>query len=150
MVRSKLTVSAGDGKSSLRHSDFVIRASSFLRHSAFRHSSFPLRRIPAMAHHPISVLVSGGLDSAVLLGRSLDDHPAVHPLYVRTGLAWEEVELAYLHRFLLALARPALKPLVVLDLPARDRYDVHWSVTGRVTPDASAPDEEFFLPGRNV
>jgi 7-cyano-7-deazaguanine synthase len=103
-----------------------------------------------MVASPLAVLVSGGLDSSVLLGRSLDDHPAVHPLYIRTGLAWEEVELAHLRRFLAALARPALRPLVVLDLPARDLYGDHWSVTGRGTPDAAAPDAEFFLPGRNV
>lgn len=103
-----------------------------------------------MAKEPTAVLVSGGLDSAVLLGRLLTDRPAVHPLYVRTGLAWENVELAYLHRFLNALAGPALKPLVIFDLPADDLYDDHWSVTGHGTPDAAAPDEEFYLPGRNL
>jgi 7-cyano-7-deazaguanine synthase len=103
-----------------------------------------------MNKEPTAVLVSGGLDSAVLLGRLLSDCPAVHPLYVRTGLAWENVELAYLHRFLNALAGPALKPLVIFDLPAGDLYDGHWSVTGHGTPDAAAPDAEFYLPGRNV
>ena len=103
-----------------------------------------------MVKVPTAVLVSGGLDSAVLLGRLLSDRPAVHPLYVRTGLAWENVELAYLHRFLNAVAGPALKPLVIFDLPAGDLYDDHWSVTGHGTPDAAAPDAEFYLPGRNV
>src|SRR5947199_5075525 len=103
-----------------------------------------------MVNQAIAVLVSGGLDSAVLLGRSLSDRPAVHPLYVRTGLAWENVELAYLRRFLNALAGPALKPLVIFDLLARDLYDDHWSVTGHGTPDAAAPDEKFYLPGRNI
>src|SRR5437016_2792901 len=103
-----------------------------------------------MATHSTAVLVSGGLDSAVLLGRSLDHHPTVHPLYVRSGLAWEQVELTYLRRFLAALARPALQPLVVLDLPVRDLYGDHWSVTGLGTPDAASPDEEFYLPGRNI
>jgi 7-cyano-7-deazaguanine synthase len=103
-----------------------------------------------MNKQPTAVLVSGGLDSAVLLGRLLNDRPAVHPLYVRTGLAWENVELAYLRRFLNALAGPALKPLVIFDLPAHDLYDDHWSVTGHGTPDAAAADKEFYLPGRNV
>lgn len=103
-----------------------------------------------MSAHATAVLVSGGLDSAVLLGRTLDTLPAVHPLYVRTGLVWEDVELAYLGRFLTALARSSLKPLVILDLPIRDLYGDHWSVSGHGTPDATAPDEEFFLPGRNV
>jgi len=103
-----------------------------------------------MANEPTAVLVSGGLDSAVLLGRLLSDRAAVHPLYVRTGLAWENVELAYLRRFLNVLTGPALKPLVIFDLPASDLYDDHWSVTGHGTPDAAAPDKEFYLLGRNV
>src|SRR5256885_16328497 len=56
---------------------------------------------------PLAVLVSGGLDSAVLLGRAARERPAVHPLYVRTGLAWEATELDYLHRFLNAIRTPA-------------------------------------------
>jgi 7-cyano-7-deazaguanine synthase len=98
---------------------------------------------------PLAVLVSGGLDSAVLVGEALATAPAVHPLYVRTGLAWEDVELAYLRRFLSAIAGPALKPLVVLDQPAGDLYGDHWSTSGSA-PGATAPDEEFYLPGRNV
>src|SRR4051812_20970634 len=68
---------------------------------------------------PLAVLVSGGLDSAVLLGRAARERPAVHPLYVRTGLAWEATELDYLRRFLEAARTPALRPLVVFDLPVR-------------------------------
>src|SRR5437764_53379 len=41
---------------------------------------------------PVAVLVSGGLDSAVLLGTAARCQPAVTPLYVRTGLAWEDAE----------------------------------------------------------
>lgn len=98
---------------------------------------------------PLAVLVSGGVDSAVLLGRTAHVHPAVHPLYIRTGLAWEDVELAFLNRFLAASTTPALQPLVILDQPVRDLYGQHWSVTGSA-PGATAPDEEFYLPGRNV
>lgn len=98
---------------------------------------------------PLAVLVSGGLDSAVLLGRAARERSAVHPIYVRTGLTWEGVEFDYLTRFLAAIRTPALKPLVTLELPARDLYGDHWSTTG-TAPDAEAGDEEFFLPGRNV
>jgi 7-cyano-7-deazaguanine synthase len=98
---------------------------------------------------PLAVLVSGGLDSAVLLGRAARERPAVHPVYVRTGLRWEDVERDHLALFLDAIRTPALKPLVTLELPAGDLYGDHWSTTG-TAPDAEAGDEEFFLPGRNV
>src|SRR5262249_36124082 len=39
--------------------------------------------------------------------------------------------------------------LVILELPVNDLYGEHWSTTGRI-PDAAAPDEAFYLPGRNV
>src|SRR4051794_36593891 len=98
---------------------------------------------------PLAVLASGGLDSAVLLRCAAGTHPAVYPLYVRAGLAWEDVELAMLRRFLAAIARPVLKPLVLLDVPVHDLYGQHWGTTGQA-PDAFAPDEDFYLPGRNV
>lgn len=45
---------------------------------------------------------------------------------------------------------PALRPLHVLEMPVRDLYPVHWSLTGEGTPAADTPDEAVFLPGRNV
>jgi 7-cyano-7-deazaguanine synthase len=98
----------------------------------------------------LAVLVSGGLDSAVLLGEALRDAAAVHPLYVRHGLAWEATELDHLHRFLDAVACPVLRPLRVLEMPVADLYGDHWSLTGRGVPDDRSPDEAVFLPGRNV
>jgi 7-cyano-7-deazaguanine synthase len=106
------------------------------------------------ADHPLpsvlAVLVSGGLDSAILLGEALRSCPAVHPLYVRNGLSWEAVELSHLRRFLEAVRAPALRPLTVLDMPVADLYGDHWSVTGRGVPGADTADEAVFLPGRNV
>jgi 7-cyano-7-deazaguanine synthase len=104
----------------------------------------------ASTDRPLAVLVSGGLDSAILVGESLTRHPAVHPLYVSTGLLWEAVELAHLRRFLAAVAAPSLKPLVVLEQPVADLYGRHWSTTGDGVPDADSADEAVFLPGRNV
>jgi 7-cyano-7-deazaguanine synthase len=99
---------------------------------------------------PLAVLVSGGIDSAILLAESCRLHPAVHPLYVRFGLLWEDAEQAHLARFLAAVACPALRPLVRLEMPVRDLYGDHWSTTGRGVPDAGSPDEAVFLPGRNL
>jgi 7-cyano-7-deazaguanine synthase len=104
----------------------------------------------ANALPPLAVLVSGGLDSAILLAESLRERPAVFPLYVRFGLAWEEAELDHLRRFLDAVRTPALGPLAVLELPVRDLYGDHWSLTGQGVPGARTPDAAVFLPGRNV
>jgi 7-cyano-7-deazaguanine synthase len=98
----------------------------------------------------LAVLVSGGLDSAVLLAESLFNYSRVYPLYVREGLAWEAVELEYLRRFLEAIQRPALQSLHVLEVPVTDLYRGHWSVSGIEVPGADTPDEAVFLPGRNV
>ncbi|MFO0809865.1 MAG: 7-cyano-7-deazaguanine synthase [Gemmataceae bacterium] len=99
---------------------------------------------------PLAVLVSGGLDSAVLLGTAAREHTTVHPIFIRSGLVWEDVERAYLDQFLAAIRTQSLAPLTTLELPVRDLYGDHWSTTGRNTPDAEAGDEQFFLPGRNV
>jgi 7-cyano-7-deazaguanine synthase len=97
-----------------------------------------------------AVLVSGGLDSAILVGESLRQGLTVQPLYVRCGLYWEAVELEHLRRFLAALRCPALRPLHVLEMPVRDIYPDHWSLGGAGVPGADTSDEAVFLPGRNV
>lgn len=96
------------------------------------------------------VLVSGGLDSAALVGRLLRSGRRVQPLYVRCGLAWEAAELAWLRRFLRAIRSPRLAPLVVLELPIRSMYGRHWSLTGRRVPGSRSADAAVYLPGRNI
>jgi 7-cyano-7-deazaguanine synthase len=98
----------------------------------------------------LAVLVSGGLDSAILLGEMARERAAVHPLFVGQGLYWEADELKHLRPFLDAIRTPALQPLQVLEMPVRDLYGKHWSITGRDVPDADSPDAAVFLPGRNV
>lgn len=97
----------------------------------------------------LAVLISGGLDRAILLGDALRHHASVVPIYMRCGLSWEAVEFAYLERYLAALRCPALQPLVVLDQPIADVYGQHWSITGNA-PLIGTPEEAVFLPGRNV
>jgi 7-cyano-7-deazaguanine synthase len=99
---------------------------------------------------PLAVLVSGGIDSAVLLGEALLVRPAVTPIYIRTGARWEVVEFKYLQRFLKALNQECLRPIVELEMPVRDLYGEHWSVTGDGVPGSETPDEAVYLPGRNV
>jgi 7-cyano-7-deazaguanine synthase len=105
---------------------------------------------PTAPPTPLAVLVSGGLDSAILLGEAARVYPAVFPLYVRTGLHWEPAEREHLDRFLAAIRGPSVRPLHVLDLPVADVYGNHWSMTGEGVPGADTPDEAVFLPGRNV
>src|SRR5688572_29564545 len=97
----------------------------------------------------LAVLISGGLDSAILLGEAVRTHDRVVPIFVRCGLAWEQVELTYLQRFLEAI-QPAPAPLVVLEQTVADLYGPHWSITGENVPGEKDPDEMVFLPGRNV
>ena len=98
----------------------------------------------------VAVLVSGGIDSAVLLAELCQSHDPVYPLFVRGGMIWEETELMYLRRYLSAVARPGLRPLKLIEVPVRDLYGDHWSTTGQSVPDAVSPDDAVYLPGRNL
>ncbi len=106
--------------------------------------------ISASHDAPIGLLFSGGLDSAVLLGRLLDEGRRVQPFYVRCGLVWETAELRAAGRFARAVACRQLAELVVLDLPLGDLFADHWSLTGDNVPAADTPDEAAYLPGRNA
>ena len=106
-----------------------------------------------------AVLISGGLDSAVLLAEEAarrgpgdsDDTAFVQPIYVSVGLAWEAGERAAV-RALLAAA-PLVgrtRPLVSLSVDMRDVYEAdHWAIEGN-PPRYHTPDEDVYLPGRNV
>src|SRR5262245_55139636 len=79
----------------------------------------------------LAVLLRAGPHRAILLCDSLETYSVVHPLYVRTGAHWEEVELAHVQRFLSALEGPFPAPLQLLDQPVADLYGEHWSLTGK-------------------
>jgi 7-cyano-7-deazaguanine synthase len=113
-------------------------------------SDFSAHEMFPKAGEALAVLVSGGLDSAILVGEALERGIVVHPLYVRHGLLWEKVEFANLNRFLERLAGLALCSLHVLEMPIVDVYKDHWSLTGHEVPDSVSPDEAVYLPGRNV
>lgn len=97
----------------------------------------------------IAVLASGGLDSCVLIA-DLARSAEVTPIHVSMGLVWETAEVAALERFLAAISRPSIQPLVRLSMPVQSLYGSHWSVTGRGVPPLGTPDEDVYLPGRNV
>jgi len=97
----------------------------------------------------IGLLLSGGIDSAVLLDQLLAGGRRVVPFYVRTGCVWDARELAAVRNFLSAVGQESLADLVVLDMPLDDMYADHWSITGTNVPDDSSPDDAVFIPGRN-
>lgn len=97
------------------------------------------------------VLLSGGLDSAVLLVDEASRDAHVQPIYVSAGLAWEAAERDVVARL---LAHPRLRaqvrPLVSLSVDMRDVHSqAHWAVAGRA-PGYHTPDEDVYIPGRNV
>ena len=96
------------------------------------------------------VLLSGGLDSAVLAAHEAQ-HTHVLPVYVCVGLAWEAAEQTMLERLLSApvFARK-VDPLVRVEFTMRDIYTpTHWAIAG--TPPAyDTPDEDVYLTGRNL
>jgi 7-cyano-7-deazaguanine synthase len=97
-----------------------------------------------------AVLLSGGLDSAVLLADEAASGE-VQPIYVSVGLAWESAERAVVSSFLAAAnVNGRVRPLVSLGVDMRDVYAAtHWAMAG--TPPAyHTPDEDVYLPGRNV
>ena len=102
---------------------------------------------------PAAVLLSGGLDSAVLVADQAT-RDVVQPIYVSVGLAWEVAERDMVRRFLAALEHSAsasnIRSLVTLTEDMRDVYAAtHWAVTG-TPPSYHTPDEDVYLPGRNV
>ena len=106
------------------------------------------RREPAGSR--AAVLTSGGVESCALLFDALARYEEVTPLYVQKGLRWEKAELFWLKKILRKARSPKLKSLQILDLPMRDLYGKHWSVTGRNVPGGASPDEAVYLPGRNI
>jgi 7-cyano-7-deazaguanine synthase len=109
-----------------------------------------IRKIVVPIQPPATgLLLSGGVDSAVLLDQLLRRGWLVKPFYVRFGCIWEQCELAAIERFLAAVARQDLSELVIIDMPLADLYGDHWSMTGANVPDDTSPDEAVYLPGRN-
>jgi 7-cyano-7-deazaguanine synthase len=99
---------------------------------------------------PTAVLLSGGLDSAVLLAEEAARGDEVQPIYMSVGLAWEKAERDMTSLLLAAGHRSHVRPLVSLSVDMRDVYAAtHWAITGSA-PSYHTSDEDVYLPGRNV
>jgi 7-cyano-7-deazaguanine synthase len=98
---------------------------------------------------PAAVLFSAGLDSAVLLAAALSQGLA-QPIYVRTGLAWEEQEIEAAKRLLAAPLYRNAAAMATLTVDMRDVYPAsHWAIRGEA-PGFNTPDEDVYLDGRNI
>src|SRR3954454_20130762 len=99
---------------------------------------------------PTAVLLSGGLDSAVLLAEEAAGDE-VQPIYIRVGLAWEPAEQDAVRYFLThGFISPRVRPLVSLAVDMTDVYPAaHWARAGHA-PGYDTPDEDVYLPGRNI
>jgi len=113
--------------------------------------NYPTTQLP-YSLMSIAVLLSGGLDSAVLVAdEAMRAGSAVQPIYVSVGLAWEGAERAIVDRFLASAAMEGLaRPLAVLSVDMRDVYAAtHWAIEGHA-PGYHTADEDVYLPGRNI
>ena len=101
------------------------------------------------AHARTAVLLSAGLDSAVLAASEARTS-RVQPIYVSTGLAWEDEERAALDRLLASPAFAGMDAPATLTFTVRDLYaPTHWALRGE-PPAFDTPDEDVYLTGRNV
>lgn len=96
------------------------------------------------------VLLSGGLDSAVLLS-IVGQTDEITPVHVRCGYAWELAEAHYIDRLLLSGGIMAkFKPLQIVNVDMRDVLpEGHWALTG-IVPAYATADEAVYLDGRNI
>lgn len=96
------------------------------------------------------VLLSGGLDSAVLAAHEAQS-ARVLPVYVSVGLAWEDAEVAMVTELLRATVfTDRTEPLTRVEFTMRDVYPpTHWAIRG-VPPAYDTPDEDVYLTGRNL
>ena len=96
------------------------------------------------------VLLSGGLDSAVLAAHE-GQTARVLPVYVSVGLAWEPAEIAIVDRLRRApVFAGRVEPLTRVEFTMRDVYPpTHWAIRGE-PPAYDTPDEDVYLTGRNL
>ena len=97
-----------------------------------------------------AVLLSGGLDSAVLLAEEAAAGE-VQPVYVSVGLSWEAAERDMVGRLLATAPYAAIRrALAILSMDMRDVYAAsHWALSGHA-PGYHTPDEDVYLAGRNI
>ncbi|MBI2340511.1 MAG: 7-cyano-7-deazaguanine synthase [Deltaproteobacteria bacterium] len=107
------------------------------------------------SNNSITILASGGADSAVLLDWAIKKYRRVHPVYVKQGYCWEKAEIYWLKKFLRQISRGGrgeggLGKLKILEAPMGDVLKNHWSLNSRKVPGVRSSDKAVYLPGRNL
>lgn len=99
-------------------------------------------------------LVSGGLDSLLMMNAALAAGESVVPVHVLQGALWESAETKALHQILSALRivhGMRAGELVQLRVQLPPGYAARWAVDADAdAPGADTPDEAVYLPGRNL
>ncbi len=93
----------------------------------------------------ICVLVSGGLDSGILLQDALAQGRPVYPLYVQCGFHWEETEAHWLDQLLKRLACAHLFRLRKIPVPMKIFFPKLWPLSEKKI----LSRKSLFIPGRN-
>jgi len=106
--------------------------------------------IKAQKKQNVGVLTSGGVISLALLEYCSERFASVIPIYIQSGLRWEEAELFWLKKLLRGRKSGNVEPLTVLSLPLRDTYQANWSVTGVKVPSGKEQFKDIRLPGREI
>lgn len=98
------------------------------------------------------VLLSGGLDSAIMAAIAVEHGDAIWPLYVRQGFVWEKEEIRAVRRFLGELDAPdQVRELAIVSLDVPPHFASRWALESDAEfPDQDSPDEAVYLPGRNL
>jgi 7-cyano-7-deazaguanine synthase len=94
------------------------------------------------------VLLSGGVTSLALLDECAKKYAAVTPVFVQSGLRWEEAELFWLKKFLRYRKQENIETLQYVYLPLKDVYMTHWANTGLRAPSGKDLYHSILLPER--
>ncbi len=103
-----------------------------------------------MDEKAVLVLVSGGIESAVLVVQLSTQFNRVVPFYVQSGFLWEAGERYWLNRYLKKVKSKSIASLKVVHLPVNDTYPSHWGLHGKKVPGFYSDDSAVYLPGRNL
>lgn len=96
----------------------------------------------------LRILYSGGVESSVLVGKSVEMGLEPTPVYVSIGTRWEEAEIRAAKTYLEALKKGLSEKLVILK-SRKNQNNPDWIDGGDDFPDSGAAVSILELPNRN-